>query len=99
MVNCKPGQPPAEFFGDNFVIEFKQKKYNCRAIRANGRIIYQVNFNGSCLYLTKSINQHGIPFWTSIPQDLKLRHIVAELGKQLEDHLIEALCVTTTVLK
>jgi hypothetical protein len=30
---------------------------------------------------------------------LKLRHLVAELGRQLEDHLIEALCVTTTALK
>lgn len=96
MVTCKPVPPSVEVLGDVFFIEFKGKRYNCRAIRVNGRILYQVNFNHSYLYLTKTINQHGIPFWTAIPQDLKLRRVVAELGDQLEDHLIEALCVTTT---
>ena len=99
MLNCKPLQASAEPLGELFVIEFKEKKYTCRAIQINGRVVYQVDFNGSCLYLTKSINQHGIPFWTSIPQDLKLRHVVEQLGKQLEDHLINILCVTTTALK
>ena len=99
MVTCKPGEPSAEFLGESFVIEFKDRKYSCRAIRINRRIVYQVNFKNSPLYLTKSINQHGIPFWTSIPQDLKLRRVVAELGYQLEDHLIKALCVTTTASK
>ena len=82
-----------------FFIEFKEKKYGCRAIKVNGRVLYQVNFNNSCLYLTKSINQHGIPFWTSIPQDLKLRRLVSDLGSQLENHLITVLCVTTTASK
>ncbi|SRR6266498_4857716 len=99
MVTCKPGQTSAEILGESFFIEFKGKKYSCRTIKANERIIYQINFNGSYLYLTKSINQHGIPFWTSIPQDLKLRRVVSELGNQLENHLIRALCVTTTVSK
>ena len=95
----KTRQAVAEALGEGFFIEFKSKQYYCRAYQANGRVLYQVNFNGSCLYITKTINQHGIPFWTAIPQDLKLRHIVAELGKQLEDHLIQTLCATTTVLK
>ncbi|SRR6266487_2618247 len=100
MVNCNPEQPAAEILGESFFIEFKGKKYNCRAIKVNGRVLYQINFNGgSYLYLTKSINQHGIVFWTSIPQDLKLRHIVSVLGDQIENHLITSLCVTTTALK
>jgi hypothetical protein len=98
MVN--PKQAPAEILGESFFIEFNGKEYTCRAIKANGRVLYQVNFNGgSYMYLTKTINQHGFPFWTAIPQDLKLRRIVAELGKQLEDHLIKTLCATTTALK
>jgi hypothetical protein len=99
MLNCKPGQVLAEPPGDWFVIDYREKKYNCRALKINGRIVYQLNFKNSYLYLTKSINQHGIPFWTSIPQDLKLRRIVEQLGRQLEDHLIKTLCVTTTALK
>ena len=99
MVTCQPEQPKPESVGESFCIEFKEKKYSCRPFKANGRILYQIDFNGSYLYLTKTINQHGIPFWTSIPQDLKLRRIVAELGNQLENHLITTLCATTTVLK
>jgi hypothetical protein len=96
MVTCKAGQPPVEFLGDNFFIEWKGQQYPCITIRANGRILFQVRFNNSFLYLTKTINEHGIPFWTAIPQDLKLRRIVALLGNQLEDQLIRALCATTT---
>ncbi len=99
MVTCKPVQPSAEIIGESFFIELKGSKYKCLAIKANGRVLYQVSFNSSYLYLTKTINQHGIPFWTAVPQDLKLRRIVAELGKQLEDHLIKLLCATTTALK
>ena|SRR5437762_11940748 len=99
MLNCKPAQALAQPLGELFVINYKEKNYTCRAININGRVVYQFNFNGSYLYLTKSINQHGIPFWTSIPQDLKLRRVVEQLGKQLEDHLIKVLCVTTTALK
>lgn len=99
MVNCKPEKPLAEFLDEGFFIEFKGQQYCCRAIKANGRVLYQIKFNSSYLYITKTINQHGIPFWTAIPQDLKLRRIVADLGKQLEDHLIKTLCATTTALK
>jgi hypothetical protein len=99
MVTCKTGDPSPEIVGDSFWIEHRNESYPCRAIRANGRILFEVKFHKSKLYITKTINQHGIPFWTAIPQDLKLRHLVAELGRQLEDHLIEALCVTTTALK
>ena len=99
MVTCKTGEPFLEILGDSFWIEHKGDSYPCRAINVNGRILYEIKFHTSRLYITKTINQHGIPFWTAIPQDLKLRHLVSELGRQLEDHLIEALCVTTTALK
>lgn len=99
MVTCKPGQPLVEILGESFFIEFKGEQYSCTAMKANGRILYQIRFTSSYLYITKTINEHGIPFWTAIPQDLKLRRIVAQLGSQLEDHLIQALCVTTTALK
>jgi hypothetical protein len=85
--------------GDRFIMEFKGEKCWCQAIRANGRILYQIKFDRSFLYITKTINQHGIPFWTAIPQDLKLRHMVTEIGNQLEDHLIRTLCATTTASK
>src|SRR5215470_7569427 len=99
MVNCSVQPPNPKVIGDGFSIRVRQKDYNCLAFEVNKRVLYRIEFNGSFLYITKTINQHGIPFWTSIPQSLKLRHIVSELGNQLEDHLIKALCVTTTVLK
>jgi len=99
MVTCHPAKPSVELIGESFFIEFKGEKYFCQAIAANKRILYQIRFNHSILYVTKTINQHGIPFWTAIPQDLKLRHVVADLGKQIEDHLIRSLCAITTVSK
>jgi len=99
MVNCNPPKPSVEVLGESFFIEFNREKYSCQAFAANGRILYQIKFSNSVLYITKTINQHRIPFWTAIPQDLKLRRMVAEIGKQLEDHLIRQLCATTTALK
>jgi len=99
MVTCNAGKPSLEVLGESFFIEFRGEKYSCQAIGANGRILYQIKFSRSVLYVTKTINQHGIPFWTAIPQDLKLRRIVAEIGHQLEDHLIRSLCAITTVSK
>ena|SRR5580765_206536 len=99
MVTCKIGEPSLEILGDSFWLEHRGESYPCRAFKVNGRILYEIKFHKSHLYITKTINQHGIPFWTAIPQDLKLRRVVAELGRLLENHLIEALCVTTTALK
>jgi hypothetical protein len=75
-----------QFIGESFLITFREKQYGCRAIKANDRMLYQVDFNGSCLYLTRALNQHRIPFWTTIPQDLKLRQVAYELGNQIENH-------------
>ena len=89
----------AEFVGESFHLQYNGKQYNCRGIQANDRMLYQIDFNGSFVYLTKSINQHGFYFWTPVPQDLKLRHLAYEIGKQIENHLISQLCATTTVSK
>jgi hypothetical protein len=48
-------------------------------------ILYQIVFNKSYLYLTKAMGASGLPFWTSIPQDPKLVHVVIELGKKIEN--------------
>ena len=88
-----------EFVGDSFLVEYKGNQYNCRAIKINDRMVYQIDFNGSFVYLTKSINQHRIDFWTSVPQDLKLTRLAYETGKQIENHLISQLCATTTASK
>jgi hypothetical protein len=88
-----------EFVGDSFHVQYNGKQYNCRPIQANGRMLYQIDFNGSFIYLTKSINQHRIYFWTPVPQDLKLIHLADKIGKQIENHLISQLCATTTVSK
>ena len=88
-----------EVVSDSFPIEYNGQQYNCREIRVNDRMLYQIDFNGSFVYLTKSINQHRIDFWTPVPQDLKLTRLAYEIGKQIENHLISQLCATTTVSK
>lgn len=88
-----------ELVGNGFAVEHNGKQYSCRAIRANDRMLYQIDFNGSFVYVTKSINQHRIDFWIPVPQDLKLTHHAYEIGKQIENHLISQLCATTTVSK
>jgi hypothetical protein len=68
-----------------FVIEFKEKQYECIQMEKNGRTLYQIKFADSYIYLTESITRKGERFWTSIPQDYKLSHIIPELGKQIEN--------------
>jgi len=75
-----------EILGEPFYIELNNREYSCLAIRANDRMLYKIKFNGSALFVTRALNQHRIPFWTSIPQDPKLLPIVAKLGRQIEKH-------------
>jgi len=75
-----------EIVGDPFFIVVNNREYSCLPIRANDRILYKINFNNSVLYVTKALNQHRIPFWTSIPQDPTLRPIVSELGRKIDKH-------------
>ena len=68
-----------------FFIEFNEKQYECVQIERNGRTLYQIKFPNSFIYLTETIDRKGERFWTSIPQDPKLSHIIPELGKQIQN--------------
>lgn len=67
------------------LIEYRENRYTCNQIECKGMILYQIVFNKSYLYLTKATGTSGLPFWTSIPQDPKLAHLVIELGKKIEN--------------
>ncbi len=66
------------------LIEYRENRYTCNKIECNGMILYQIVFNKSYLYLTRAAGAGGQSFWTSIPQDPKLAHLVIELGKKIE---------------
>jgi hypothetical protein len=67
------------------LIEYRENRYTCNQIEYNGMTLYQIVFNKSYLYLTKAMGASGLPFWTSIPQDPKLVHVVIELGEKIEN--------------
>jgi hypothetical protein len=69
-----------------FSLTFKEGNYPCKRMEKNGSIFYVVKFNSSYLYLTKAFAQEGVAFWTSVPADTKLNHIVLELGKQIDNY-------------
>ena len=68
-----------------FFIEHNEKQYECVQIEMNGRILYKIKFPNSYIYLTEALTKKGERFWTSIPQDYKISHIIPELGKQIEN--------------
>jgi hypothetical protein len=70
---------------ESFFIVFNEKQYECMSMEKNGRMIYQIKFPGSCIYLTQAKTRDGEKFWTAIPPDSKLNHIVPILGKQIEN--------------
>jgi len=76
--------PSVEF--DSFTIHFNDKGYECKPIDQNDRMVYRINFNGSYLYLTQAMSRDRHMFWTSIPKDDKLHHIVPLLGSEIEKH-------------
>ena len=71
---------------DSTMIEFREKTYLCNRLYRNGQVIYQLVFGKSHLYMTKAERIDKMPFWTSIPEDPKLLHIVRELGEQIDKH-------------
>lgn len=79
---CMKNQVIAEA---SFSIEFNDCEYPGVLIKVNGRKVYQLRFPGSFIYLTQAVDREGETFWTSVPQDLKLNHIIPYLGKQIED--------------
>jgi hypothetical protein len=70
---------------ESFFIEFNEKQYECVPTEKNGRMIYQIKFPSSSIYLTEAKARNGEKFWTSIPPDSKLNHIIPILGKQIEN--------------
>jgi len=75
-----------EIVGESFLIELRGREYQCQAFKANDRMLYQINFNGRHLYLTRAINEHRVPFWTTVPQNLTLITVARELGRKIEKH-------------
>jgi hypothetical protein len=71
---------------EKFLVEVNGKTYECRPIDRGGSTLYQINFNSSYLYLTVATDRDGQNFWTSIPADRKLSHIVKELSEKIENH-------------
>jgi hypothetical protein len=69
-----------------FQIEFRENSYACDLIEQGGMDLYRIRFNQSPLYLTKAVGANGKPFWTSIPADPKLNHIVLELGQKIDNY-------------
>jgi len=70
---------------ESFFIEFNEKQYECIPMEKNGRMIYQIKFPGHSIYLTQAKARDGEIFWTAIPPDSKLNHIVPILGKQIKN--------------
>jgi hypothetical protein len=70
---------------ESFFIELNDKEYTCTPLEKNGHIIYQIKFPGSSIYLTEAQDINGAKFWTLIPPDPKLNHIVSILVKQIQN--------------
>ena len=70
-----------------FEIEFREKRYDCNRIEKNGMLLYRVLFGQSGLYLSRGLGADGKLFWTSIPADPKLKHVVSELGEIIEKQI------------
>lgn len=72
-----------------FQIEYREKTYTCEEVHVNNSILYRVNFPGSPLHLTRASARSGETYWTSIPLDEKLKHVVSELGAIITSQLKE----------
>lgn len=70
-----------------FDIEYREKTYTCDVIKISTSTLYRVNFPQSPLHLTKAKARNGDSYWTSIPLDEKVKHVVQELGTIITKHL------------
>jgi len=70
----------------SFSIEFNGRSYACKAFERAGRALYRIDFAKTCLFLTRAKAPDGTVFWTAIPEDTKINHIVRELGSLIENH-------------
>jgi len=69
-----------------FTVVWKEKQYPCSSMQLNGLTVFVVGFTQRPLYLAKGTDTSGQPFWTSIPPDRKLSHVIKELGDQIDAH-------------
>lgn len=70
-----------------FQIEYREKKYTCDEIQVNNSTLYRVHFPNSPLHLTCANARSGEAFWTSVPLDEKVKHVVQELGAIISKQL------------
>ena len=71
----------------SFDIEYREKTYKCEEFVFNNNTLYRVNFPNSPLHLTQANARTGDTYWTSIPLDEKVKHIVQDLGAIITRHL------------
>ena len=73
-----------------FTVVWKAKEYPCASKEVKGVTVYVVGFTQRPLYLVKGTDTDtGQPFWTSMPPDRKLSHVIKELGDQIDRHSAE----------
>jgi hypothetical protein len=70
-----------------FEIEYRDKVYTCDEIRVNNSTLYRVNFPQAPLHITRANARAGEQYWTAIPLDEKVKHVVQELGAIITTYL------------
>jgi len=73
---------------DAFLIEHNGKEYSCTPMEVNRRMLFKINFGNAYLVLTKGVSARGEEFWACIPEDLKLKQLVQQIGHQIENHYL-----------
>lgn len=68
----------------SFQIEYNGHEYRCDPILRGSSTLYRIHFPKSQLYVVKATSAQGQSFWTSIPEDFKLKHLVQQLGAIIE---------------
>jgi hypothetical protein len=71
-----------------FLIEHNGSEYVCVPMEVNGRLLFKINFGKSYLYVTKGVSARGEDFWACVPEDLKLKQLVRQIGEQIENHYL-----------
>jgi len=71
-----------------FSITFQDKIYQVKAFDQPTGSVYRIDFGKSCLFLTKFETAKGERYWTAVPEDTKINHLVQELGITIEKTLL-----------
>ena len=80
-----------------FTLTYQGKLFTCSPVHINDQVLYKINFGPTgFLYLTLFITSKEEIQWTAIPQQPALCEVIAAFGKQIENHLVDNLCATTT---